>query len=75
MWKDMPLVEGDMETRVDMERRMSNRLREAEQWRLVRGTRHSRKASDFVPGDLLNRFAATLRTWLAGPPEPGEQCC
>lgn len=75
MWKDMHLVERDMETRVDLERRMNSRLREAEQWRLARGTRRSRRAPDFQPGRLLNDFAAKLRSWLAGPPEPGEECC
>jgi hypothetical protein len=71
----MHLVEGDMEMRVDMETRMNNRLREAEQWRLVRGTRRSSKAPGLQPGHLLSLVVARISAWLAGPPEPQEKCC
>jgi hypothetical protein len=71
----MHLVERDMEMRVDLERRMNTGPREAEQWRLVRGTRGSRRAPDLKPGLLLNHVAAMLRSWLAAPPEPGEEFC
>jgi hypothetical protein len=55
MWKDTHLVERDMEMRVDMERRMNNRLREAEQWRLARGVKSSSEAPGSFPASLLDR--------------------
>jgi hypothetical protein len=75
MWKDTHLVERDLEMRVDMERRMNIRLREAEQWRLWKGTKNSRKASGFSPGNLFNLSVTTLRSWLAGSPKPQEKGC
>jgi hypothetical protein len=75
MWKDTHLVERDMEMRVDMERRLNNRLREAEQWRLVREAKSSSKAPGLFPANLLNLIAATFRSWLVGSPKPQEDCC
>ena len=75
MWKDTPLVERDMEMRVDMETRMNNRLREAEQWRLARKAQSSSKAAGLLPSNFLSLIAAKLRPWLVGSPRPQEDCC
>ena len=75
MWKDTHLVERDMEMRVDMETRMNNKLREAEQWRLAKRAQSSSKAPGLLPGSLLSLIATKLRPWLAGSPQPQEDCC
>ena len=75
MWKDTHLVERDMEMHMEMERRMNSRLREAEEWRLARGARGSSQAPGWRPVNLLRFFAATLRVWLSGSPQPQEDCC
>ena len=75
MWKDTHLVEGDMEMRVNMETRMTNKLREADQWRLVKGVQGPSKTRRLLPGNLLSRIATSLRAWQIGSPEPGEECC
>jgi hypothetical protein len=75
MWKDTPLVEGDMEAYVEMETRMSRHLREAERWRLARGARSARMASGLLPKNIWSQMSNTLRSWLEGPPEPREECC
>ena len=75
MWKDTPIVEGDMETHLEMETRMSRQLREAEQWRLARGARSTRMAPGLLPKNIRSRMGNTLRSWLEGPPEPREECC
>jgi hypothetical protein len=74
MWKDTHLVERDLEVRVDMERWLNNRLREAEQWRLAREAKRSSKAPGFFPANLLNLIATALRPWLVGSPKPQDDC-
>ena len=75
MWRDTHLVERDMEMRVNMETRMNVRLREAEQWRLAKGAPRPSNAPGLQLSSLLSVFATTLRSWLAGPLEPQEECC
>ena len=74
MWSHMHLVEGDMETRVDVKARMGSRLHEAEQWRLAKELRWSKSS----PGVLVEKLEGLIvrgRRWLGGTPQPQEQCC
>ena len=74
MWTDTHLVDGNMETRLELEARMDSRLREAEQWRLVRGMRDSNR-SPGVLVKIVSGFSARIKPLLEGRPKPQEQCC
>lgn len=74
MWTDTHLVEGDMEARVDLQARMDSRLREAEQWRLARGTRNAKQSRGMLAKSLDN-LIARIKPWLEGTPQPQEECC
>ena len=63
------------EDEVDMYTRVNEEHRAADQRRLLQSRRAGASAKRRAVGEQLGAFADTFRTWLAGPPEPREECC
>lgn len=65
----------DLDIQVEADRRINEKLRQAELWRLHKSLKASAGESGLSLTNLLSPIAARLREWLSAPPEPQEECC
>jgi hypothetical protein len=65
----------DLEMYAEVDRRLNDRIREAEEWRLAKKLQAAGSEPRLSLSNLLAPIVARFRQWWSVPPEPQEECC